>query len=62
MAAVFGLKYYAEMSSKYQGISWRCEIAQRGYTGIAEEMIFSEALDYVSAQVAWVTDKGWTIG
>ena len=31
--AVFGLKYYAEMRSKYQGITWRCDIAQRGYTG-----------------------------
>ena len=39
--AVFGLKYYAEMRSKYQGISWRCEIAQRGYTGTSEEMVFS---------------------
>ena len=39
--AVFGLKYYAEMRSKYQGIAWRCEIAQRGYTGPSEEMTFS---------------------
>ena len=39
--AVFGLKYWAELSSKYQGIPWRCEIAQRGYTGEAEEMTFS---------------------
>ena len=39
--AVFGLKYYAEMRSKYQGITWRCDIAQRGYTGPSEEMTFS---------------------
>ena len=39
--AVFGTKYYAEMRSKYQGIRWRCEIAQRGYTGGSEEMTFS---------------------
>ena len=39
--AVFGLKYYAEMRSKYQGIAWKCEIAQRGYTGPSEEMTFS---------------------
>lgn len=39
--AVFGLKYYAEMRSKYQGILWRAEIAQRGYTGSSEEMTFS---------------------
>ena len=39
--AVFGLKYWAEMRSKYQGISWRCEIAQRGYTGPSEQMTFS---------------------
>ena len=38
---VFGLKYWAEMRSKYQGIIWLCEIAQRGYTGTSEEMIFS---------------------
>jgi len=39
--AVFGLKYLAEMRSKYQGLLWRCEIAQRGYTGTSEEMTFS---------------------
>ena len=39
--AVFGLKYWAEMRSKYQGLLWRCEIAQRGYTGGSEEMTFS---------------------
>lgn len=39
--AVFGLKYYTEMRSKYQGITWRCDIAQRGYTGPSEEMTFS---------------------
>ena len=38
---VFGLKYYAEMRSKYQGITWRFDIAQRGYTGPSEEMTFS---------------------
>ena len=39
--AVFGLKYWAEMRSKYQGIAWKCEIAQRGYTGPSEQMTFS---------------------
>lgn len=39
--AVFGLKYWAEMRSKYQGILWKCEIAQRGYTGPSEQMTFS---------------------
>lgn len=39
--AVFGVKYYGEMRSKFQGISWRVDIAQRGYTGPSEEMTFS---------------------
>lgn len=39
--ATFGLKYYAEMRSKYQGILWRCTIEQRGYVGAPEEMTFS---------------------
>lgn len=39
--ATFGLKYYAEMRSKYQGILWRCTIEQRGYVGASEEMTFS---------------------
>ena len=39
--ATFGLKYYAQMRSKYQGILWRVEIAQRGYTRGSSEMTFS---------------------
>jgi len=31
--AVFGLKYWAEMRSKYQGITWKCEIAHQGHVG-----------------------------
>ncbi len=38
--AVFGLKYYAEMRSKHFGLLWRVEIAERGYSGAAEEMAF----------------------
>ncbi len=38
--AVFGLKYYAEMRSKHFGLRWRVEIAERGYSGAAEEMTF----------------------
>lgn len=41
--ATFGLKYHAELRSKYQGILWRCEIAQRVYDGASEEMTFSGA-------------------
>lgn len=37
----FGLKYYAEMRSKYKGVIWRVEIAERGFIGIAEHMDFS---------------------
>ena len=39
--ASFGLKYYAELTSKYQGILWRAEIAQRRYISGSSEMIFS---------------------
>ena len=39
--AYFGLKYYAEMRSKYKGVIWRVEIAERGFIGIAEHMDFS---------------------
>lgn len=38
--AIFGLKYYAELRSKYKGVLWRVEISERGYTGPSEEMIF----------------------
>ncbi len=38
--AVFGLKYWAEMRSKHHNILWRVEIAERGYAGSSEEMIF----------------------
>ncbi len=38
--AAFGLKYYAELRSKYKSVLWRVEIAERGYTGTAEEMSF----------------------
>ena len=36
----FGLKYYAELRSKYKGVFWRTEIAERGYNGTAEQMTF----------------------
>ncbi len=39
--AHFGLKYYAEMRSKFKGVLWRVEIAERGYYGANEEMDFS---------------------
>lgn len=39
--ATFGLKYYAELSSRYMKTLWRVEIAQRGYSGESEEMTFS---------------------
>lgn len=38
--AGFGLKYWAELRSKYKGVLWRVEIAERGCEGAAEEMSF----------------------
>lgn len=38
--AIFGLKYYAELRSKYKGVLWRVEISERGYAGPSEEMAF----------------------
>ncbi len=62
-------------SRKCQGIAWRCEIAQRGYTGASEEMTFSgtgtskkitfgirNKAKLSAAQLALVTDKGWVLG
>lgn len=37
---IFGLKYYAELLSKFKRVLWRVEIAERGYAGAAEEMTF----------------------
>lgn len=39
--ATFGLKYYAELRSKYKNIIWRVEIAERGYSGSSEMMTFA---------------------
>ncbi len=36
----FGLRYWAELRSKYKGVFWRVEIAERGYSGASEEMLF----------------------
>lgn len=36
----FGLRYWAELRSKYKGVFWRVEIAERGYSGLSEEMLF----------------------
>ncbi len=39
--AHFGLKYYAEMRSKFKSVLRRVEIAERGYFGTSEEMDFA---------------------
>lgn len=39
--AQFGLKYYAQMRSRFKGVFWRVEIAERDYSGTSEEMEFS---------------------
>lgn len=36
----FRLKYYAELRSKYKGVFWRVEVAERGYAGSVEQMTF----------------------
>lgn len=36
----FGLRYYAELQSKFKGSLWRVEIAERDYAGPSEEMRF----------------------
>lgn len=35
--AEFGVKYWAELRSRYKGVLWCVETAERGFTGIAEE-------------------------
>ena len=39
--AHFGLRYFAQLRSKYKGVFWRVEIAERGYCGSSEEMEFA---------------------
>ncbi len=36
----FGLRYWAELQSKFKGSLWRVEIAERDYAGVAEQMPF----------------------
>ena len=48
--AEFGVKYWAEMRSRYKGVLWRAEIAERGYTGAAEEMVFDGG---TPLQITW---------
>ena len=36
--AIFGLRYFAQLRSKYKGVFWRVEIAERDYNGPSEEM------------------------
>ena len=39
--AHFGLRYFAQLRSKYKGVFWRVEIAERDYSGPSEEMEFA---------------------
>ena len=39
--AHFGLRYFAQLRSKYKGVFWRVEIAKRDYSGPSEEMEFA---------------------
>lgn len=48
--AIFGLKYYAELRSKYKGVLWRVEISERGYSGPSEEMTFDGG---TPLQITW---------
>lgn len=47
---LFGLKYYAELRSKFKGVLWRVEIAERGYGGSSEEMAFDGG---TPLQITW---------
>ena len=46
----FGLKYHAELRSKYKGVLWRVEISERGYAGPSEEMTFDGG---TPLQITW---------
>ena len=48
--AEFGVKYWTELRSRYKGVLWRVEIAERGYTGMAEEMAFDGG---TPLQITW---------
>lgn len=48
--AVFGLKYWAELRSKYKGVLWRVEISERGYSGGSEEVFFDGG---TPLQITW---------
>ena len=48
--AEFGVKYWAELRSRYKGVLWRVEIAERGFTGTAEEMAFDGG---TPLQITW---------
>lgn len=48
--AVFSLKYYGELRSKFKGVLWRVEIAERGYSGATEEMSFEGG---TPLQITW---------
>lgn len=48
--AHFGLKYYAQMRSRYKGVFRRVEIAEREYSGASEEM---ELSGNTPLQITW---------
>ena len=39
--ATFGLRYFAQLRSKYKGVFWRVEIAELGYSGPSKKMEFA---------------------
>ena len=49
--AIFGLRYFAQLRSKYKGVFWRVEIAERDYSGPSEEMEFAGGFVRFTAQV-----------
>lgn len=46
----FGLRYYAELQSKFKGVQWCVEISERGYSGPSEEMTFDGS---TPLQITW---------
>ena len=49
--ATFGLRYFAQLRSKYKGVFWRVEIAERDYSGPSKEMEFAGGFVRFTAQV-----------
>ena len=53
--ATFGLRYFAQLRSKYKNVFWRMEIAERDYSGPSEEMEFAGGSSLpMGRTMAWI--------